>query len=203
MDNVKVAVIYYSTYGTNYEMAKRAAEAARQAGAEVRLRKVRETAPREVVEAQDAWVAQEERTSQVETATPDDMEWADGYIFSSPTRYGGAASQMRSFIDTLGPLWQEGKLADKTFTAMTSAQNPHGGQETTLQTLYITAMHWGAIMVTPGYTDEVIFDAGGNPYGASVSAGGAGLTEEIGAAIEYQARRLVRITRSLREGSDS
>src|SRR5690625_6387680 len=41
------------------------------------------------------------------------------------------------------PIWSEGKLTNKTFSAMASAQNPHGGQETTLQTLYITAMHWG------------------------------------------------------------
>ena len=46
MENVKLAVIYYSTYGTNYEMARVAAEAAEDAGAEVRLRKVRSTFPR-------------------------------------------------------------------------------------------------------------------------------------------------------------
>lgn len=203
MSRVKVAVVFYTTYGTNYDMAQRAAEAARDAGAEVRLRQVRETAPREVVEAQDAWKEQQERMSDVETATPDDLVWADAFLFSSPTRYGGATSQMRAFIDTLGPIWQEGKLADKTFTAMTSAENPHGGQETTLQTLYITAMHWGAILVTPGYSDPVIFEAGGNPYGASVSAGGDGLTEAIGAAIDYQARRLVDVTGRLLRGDEA
>lgn len=192
--SVKLAIVYYSTYGTNYEMAELAAEAAREAGAEVRLRKVRETAPREVVEAQDAWVAQEERTSDVKEATPDDLVWADAFLFSTPTRYGGAASQMRSFIDTLGPIWQEGKLVNKTFSAMTSAQNPHGGQETTLQTLYITAMHWGAILVPPGYSDPAIFASGGNPYGASVSAGGDGITDEIEASIRHQTRRLIEVT---------
>lgn len=194
MAQVKLAIIYYSTYGTNHQMAEVAAEAARQAGAEVRLRKVRETAPREVVEAQEAWKAQAEKTSDVPEATPDDMVWADAYLFSAPTRYGGAASQMRSFIDTLGPIWQEGKLADKLVSAMTSAQNPHGGQETTLQTLYYTFMHWGAIIVTPGYTDPAVFAAGGNPYGVSVSAGGEGVTDEIREAIRHQTRRLVRTT---------
>jgi NAD(P)H dehydrogenase (quinone) len=121
------------------------------------------------------------------------MEWANAYLFSAPTRYGGAASQMRSFIDTLGPLWQEGKLANKTVTAMTSAQNPHGGQETTLQTLYYTFMHWGAIIVPPGYTDPAVFASGGNPYGVSVTATGEGLSEEIKASIRHQARRLVEV----------
>jgi NAD(P)H dehydrogenase (quinone) len=197
MSKVKLAIVYYSTYGTNHQMAETAAEAAREAGAEVRLRKVRETAPQGVVRAQEAWSAQAEKTEHIEEATPEDMVWADAYLFSAPTRYGGAASQMRSFIDTLGPIWQEGKLADKTFTAMTSAGNPHGGQETTLQTLYVTAMHWGAILVPPGYTDPAVFGAGGNPYGTSVTAGGEGLGEESEAAIRHQARRLVEITGKL------
>jgi NAD(P)H dehydrogenase (quinone) len=200
MDPIKVAVIYYSTYGTNHGMAEAAAGAARDAGAEVRLRKVRETAPAEVVQAQDAWSKQAQRTANIEEATPDDMEWADAYLFSAPTRYGGAASQMRAFIDTLGPLWQAGKLADKVVTAMTSASNPHGGQETTLQTMYYTFMHWGSIIVTPGYTDDVVAAAGGNPYGVSVTAG-SDLSDEEKAAIRYQATRLVRTAERFRRGA--
>jgi NAD(P)H dehydrogenase (quinone) len=191
--SVKVAVVYYSTYGTNHQMAQTAADAAREAGAEVRLLKVRETAPREVVEAQEAWSAQAQRTADVPEASPDDMVWADAYILSAPTRYGGAASQMRAFIDTLGPIWQKGHLANKVATAMTSASNPHGGQETTLLTLYTTFMHWGAIIVTPGYTDQAVSDAGGNPYGTSVTAG-KGLSDEEKAAIRHQARRAVELT---------
>ena len=190
----KVLVVYYSTYGHNHQMAQAAAEAAEAAGAEVRLRKVRETAPDDVVEAQEAWKAQKECEADVPTVSDDDMVWADGYFLSAPTRYGGAASQMRSFIDTLGPLWQKGQLADKTFTATTSAQNPHGGQETTLQTLYVTAMHWGCVLVPPGYTDGSVFAAGGNPYGTTVTASGDGISDESIEAIRHQARRLVRFT---------
>jgi NAD(P)H dehydrogenase (quinone) len=197
MSGVKLAIVYYSTYGTNHRMAEVAAEAAREAGAEVRLRKARETAPDEVVAAQEAWSAQRSRTEDVPEASADDMVWADAYLFSSPTRYGGAASQMRAFIDTLGPVWQEGKLADKAVTAMTSAGNPHGGQETTLLTLYVTFMHWGAVIVTPGYTDQAVFGAGGNPYGTSVTAGDE-LSEESKAAIRHQTRRLISIAERLR-----
>ena len=195
----KITVIYYSTYGHNLTMAKEAAEAAEAAGAEVRLRKVAETAPREVVEAQDAWAAKEKLETDIPDVSHDDMTWADGYFLSSPTRYGGATSQMRSFIDTLGPLWMDGKLADKTFTATTSAQNPHGGQETTLQTLYITAMHWGCILVPPGYTDQAVFAAGGNPYGATVTADGPDVSDESLAAIRHQAERLVRFTEKVKD----
>ena len=194
MAKVKLAIVYYSTYGTNHQMAEVAAEAAREAGAEVRLLRVRETAPEGVVKAQEAWSAHAEKTAGLPEATPEDLVWADAYLFSAPTRYGGAASQMRSFIDTLGPVWQEGKLANKTFSAMSSAMNPHGGQETTLQTLYITAMHWGAILVPPGYTDQAVFAAGGNPYGSTVTAKNEPLSEEDKAAIRHQTRRLVEIT---------
>ncbi|ALW88015.1 NAD(P)H:quinone oxidoreductase [Deinococcus actinosclerus] len=194
---VKLAIVYYSTYGTNHAMAQVAAEAARAAGAEVRVLKVPETAPQAVIDTQDAWKAQQERTADVPTATPADLEWADAYLFSTPTRFGGAASQMRAFIDTLGGLWGTGKLANKTFSAMTSAQNPNGGQETTLQTMYITAMHWGSIIVAPGYTDQAIFASGGNPYGASVTANGQPLSGEDRATIAHQAKRLVEVTAKL------
>jgi NAD(P)H dehydrogenase (quinone) len=192
MSDVRLAILFYSTYGTNHRMAEIAAEAAREAGAEVRLLRVPETAPREVVEGQDAWKAQAEKTADIPEVTHADMEWANGYLISAPTRYGVVASQMRAFIDTLGGLWFEGKLANKTFSAMTSAQNTHGGQETTLQSLYVTAMHWGAIIVAPGYTDPVLFEAGGNPYGVSAKAGE--VTDKIESAIRHQAKRQVEIT---------
>ena len=194
MNDVKLAVIYYSTYGTNHEMAQVARGAGRDAGAEVRLLKVPETAPEEVVAGQEAWVAQRDATADVPVVSDDDMVWADAYLFSAPTRYGGAASQMRAFIDTLGPLWSEGKLVDKHVSAMTSAQNAHGGQETTLQSLYVTFMHWGTIIVTPGYGDPAFFAAGGNPYGTSVSADGTSLSDEAREAIAYQTRRLLTVT---------
>ena len=192
----KIAVVFYSTYGTNHAMAKIAAEAAEAAGAEVRLLRVRETAPKEIVEGQDAWKAQQAKMDDIPEVTPDDMDWADGYFFSAPTRYGVVASQMRAFIDTLGPLWQKGGLADKTFTATTSAQNVHGGQETTLISLYTTAMHWGSIIVAPGYTSEVLFESGGNPYGFSAQAGKLDATGEK--AIRHQAERLVAMTKKIR-----
>lgn len=192
MSDVKLAVLFYSTYGTNHRMAEIAAEAAREAGAEVRLLRFPETAPAEVVAGQDAWKAQAEKTAHIPEVTHADMEWANGYLISSPTRYGVPSSQVRAFIDTLGGLWFQGKLANKTFSAMTSAQNTHGGQETTLISLYTTAMHWGAIITAPGYTDPVLFEAGGNPYGVSAKAGE--VTDKIEAAIRHQAKRQVELT---------
>jgi NAD(P)H dehydrogenase (quinone) len=195
MSNVKLAIVYYSTYGTNHQMAEIAAEAARAAGAEVRVLRVAETAPAEVVAGQDAWKAQADKSVDIPVATPADMEWANAYLFSAPTRFGTVASQMRAFIDTLGGQWFSGALANKAVSAMTSAQNLHGGMETTLMGLYTTFMHWGAIIVVPGYTDPSIFAAGGNPYGSVAVAGK--VTEEATAAIQHQAKRLVEVAAKL------
>lgn len=192
MSAPKILVAFYSTYGTSQGVAEAAAEAAKAAGAEVRLVRFAETAPAEVVASQDAWAAQAERMSSIPVISHDDMVWADGYFWTAPTRYGSAPSQVRAFIDTLGPLWMEGKLANKTFTATTSAQNVHGGQEATLLGLYTSVMHWGAIVVAPGYTDASLFAAGGNPYGFSTEAGK--FTDEGRAAVAHQAKRLVEMT---------
>jgi NAD(P)H dehydrogenase (quinone) len=192
MTNVRLAIVFYSTYGTNHQMAEIAAEAARTAGAEVRLLKVRETVPETVIAGQPAWKAQAEKTAAVAHATPDDMEWANAYMFSAPTRFGVSASQLRAFIDSLGGLWAQGKLANKAVTAMSSAQNAHGGQETTILGLYTTMMHWGAIIVPPGYTDPIQFQAGGNPYGVTVTANNEAIPEPLKEAIRHQARRLVQ-----------
>ncbi|PTW45213.1 NAD(P)H:quinone oxidoreductase type IV [Rhodovulum kholense] len=195
MAQPKVAVIFYSTYGTNHQIAEAAAEAAAAAGAEVRLRRVAETAPEEVVKGQEAWAAQAEKMAHIPEATPEDLAWADAFFFSAPTRFGVAASQLRAFIDTLGPVWQQGKLANKAVTATSSAMNLHGGQEGTLLTLYPTFMHWGSILVPPGFTDESVTAAGGNPYGYSAKAGEF---DDAGkAAVTHQARRLVEVAGKL------
>jgi NAD(P)H dehydrogenase (quinone) len=193
---VKLAILFYSTYGTNQTMAEIAAGAARAAGAEVRLLRIAETAPAEVVNSQDGWKAQVSRASALPVATPADMEWANAYLFSTPTRFGGAASQLRSFIDTLGGQWFSGALANKPVSAMTSAQNPHGGQEATILSLYTTFLHWGSVIVAPGYTDASIFAAGGNPYGYSHTQG-AEFDDKAKAAIAHQAKRLVEMAAKL------
>lgn len=196
--SVKLAIVYYSAYGTNYEMASIAAEAAKAEGIEVRLLKAAETAPAEVVAEQDAWKAHADKTANIPVATAADMEWANAYLFSAPTRFGVMSSQMRAFIDTLGGVWFKGGLANKAVSAMSSAQNTHGGQEATLLSFYTTMFHWGSIVVAPGYTDESIFKTGGNPYGYSHTQGQE-FTAESKASITHQTKRLIEIAKKLNQ----
>lgn len=202
MSNVKLAVIFYSMGGTNFQLAKWAEEGAKEAGAEVKLLKVQELAPGSVIQENEAWKATMDATKDVPVATSDDLEWADAIIFSTPTRFGNMTSQMKQFLDIQGGLWASGKTVNKVVSAMTSAQNPHGGQEATILSLYTSMMHWGAIIVTPGYTDPVLFGAGGNPYGTSVSVDQDGkMVEDVQAAVKHQANRTVSVAASVKKGS--
>src|ERR1700739_4570634 len=138
-------------------MAQRVAAAAESAGAEVRIRHVAETHDPGSFAHNPAWTANYEATKDLPAATGEDIVWADGVIFGSPPRFGSVASQLRTFLDSLGGLWSEGKLADKVYAGFTSSNTLHGGQETTLLTLYVTLMHFGGIIVAPGYTDPLKF----------------------------------------------
>lgn len=193
MDKVKLAIIYYSMTGTNYQLAKWAEEAAAKAGAEVRVLKVQELAPEEVVNSNPVWKKLTEDTEDVPVASSDDLVWADAIIFSSPTRFGNVTSQIKNFMDLQGRIWAEGKLMNKVVSAMSSAQNSHGGQEQTIQAIYTTMMHWGAIIVAPGYTDSSVYKAGGNPYGTSVTVDENGMVEDVEDAVKHQAKRMVEI----------
>lgn len=202
MSNVNLAVIFYSMGGTNYQLAKWAEEGAKELGAEVRVLKVEELAPQSVIERNEGWKATVEKTKDVPVATSEDIEWADAIIFSVPTRFGNMPSQMKQFLDTQGGLWASGKTVNKVVSAMTSAQNPHGGQEATLLSLYTSMMHWGAIIATPGYTDPVIFGAGGNPYGTSVTVDQNGqMVENVEAAVKHQAKRTVQVAEWVKKGN--
>ena len=187
----KLAVIYYSATGHGTTMARRVA--AESAGAEVRVRHVAETLDPESFAHNPAWTANYEATKDLPAATGDDIVWADAVIFGSPTRFGSPAAQLRAFLDSLGGLWSQGKLADKVYAAFTSSNTLHGGQETTLVSLYLTLMHFGGLIMPPGYTDPVKF-VDGNPYGVSLVSTHDNIEvidEPTANALDHLARRVV------------
>lgn len=201
MANVKLAIIYYSSTGTNYKMAKWAEEAAASVGAEVKLAKVKENAPQQAIASNPAWQAHAEATADVPEAEVDLLDWADAIIFSIPTRFGHVPSQFQQFLDSTGGLWAQGKLANKIVSAMSSAQNAHGGQEATVLAIYTSMFHWGAIVAAPGYTDDSLFKAGGNPYGTTVSVDqDNNMVEDVEDAVKHQAKRTVQVAGWMKDG---
>ncbi|MFJ5487023.1 NAD(P)H:quinone oxidoreductase [Hansschlegelia beijingensis] len=162
----KVLVLYYSTYGHVETMADAVAEGARQAGAEVAVKRVPETVPQEIAEKSHFKLDQK-----APIATVDELPEYDAIIFGAPTRFGTVASQMRSFIDQTGGLWFSGKLVGKVGSVFTSTATQHGGQESTILSFIPTLLHHGMVVVGLPYSfagqmnmDEI---TGGSPYGAS------------------------------------
>ena len=83
------------------------------------------------------------------------------------------------------------------YAGFTATQTKHGGQESTLISLYTAVMHWGGILVPPGYTDPVKFDDG-NPYGASkVTEETTELDETDTNAIDHLVARTIEVARRL------
>jgi NAD(P)H dehydrogenase (quinone) len=196
---VNVCVIYYSATGTVHALARAVAEGAEKAGASVRLLKVAETAPPQLIATNDAWGRNIEATADVPVAGLEDLEWADAVVFGTPTRFGTPAAQLKAFIDGTGPLWRRNALAGKVFSAFTSSGTPHGGQESTILGLSNVFYHWGGIIVPPGYTDPIQFRTG-NPYGTSHTAG-LGLPDDVTLeGARHQGRHVVDVAAALKAG---
>ncbi|MFK0119774.1 NAD(P)H:quinone oxidoreductase [Streptomyces sp. NPDC090994] len=197
-DAVKVAVIYYSSTGHVADIAHEIAETAEKAGAEVRLRKVRELAPRDAIESNPAWAAHAAASAGIPEAQVDDIVWADAVLMGSPTRFGNVSAQLKQFLDTLGGAWRKGELADKVYSGFTSTGSPHGGNESTLLALMHSFHHFGGIVVAPGFTHPDKF-VDGNPYGtAHHDAGGTAPVGDVTRnAARVQAERVVTLARAV------
>lgn len=198
---VKVSVIFYSATGNVTALARQIAAAAEKAGAEVRLRRVAELAPQAAIDSNPAWAANVAEIASIPEATPEDVDWADAVIVGSPTRFGNIASQLKQFLDTLGGLWFQGKLANKVYSGFASASGKHGGNESTLLALYNSFHHFGGIVVAPGYANETLF-ANASPYGVS-HWNGSDIDETTLAAAAAQAERVVETAAALKAGRET
>jgi NAD(P)H dehydrogenase (quinone) len=192
----RILVVYYSATGHVHALAEGVADGAAAAGAEVRLRPVEELAPEMLISQNQAWGRHRSEISDEPTATPEDLDWADGVAFGTPTRFGNVAAQLKMYLDQAGELWQQGRLVNKVVTSFTSSQTEHGGQESTILALNNTFYHWGSIVLPLGYTAGEVFNGGGNPYGASYTSGtrvGAPDADTLAVAAA-QGRRLARVS---------
>ena len=175
---MKILVAYYSMYGHVYKLARSAAEGAKEVkGAQVALKRVPETLPKEVLEKMGALSAQKEQAD-VPLCAVDDLAAADAVIFGTPTRFGNMCGQMRQFLDATGGLWLKGAMVGKVGSVLTSAATQHGGQESTLLSFHITLLHQGMVVAGLPYAYQGQMSmaemTGGTPYGASTIAGGKG-----------------------------
>src|SRR5690349_3310408 len=105
----RIAVIYYSATGNVHMLAEGIAEGAAEGGADVRLRRVAELAPEEAIQQNQVWARHRDETKDtVEEAELGDLEWADGFAFGTPVRFGNPAAQLKQYLDMAGGLWFQG-----------------------------------------------------------------------------------------------
>lgn len=169
----KVLVLYYSSYGHIETMAEAIASGAREAGAQVDVKRVPETVPEDVARSSHFKLEQA-----APIATIAELEDYDAIVIGTGTRFGRMSSQMASFLDQAGGLWARGALNGKVGAAFTSSATQHGGNENTLFSIITNLLHFGMTIVGLPYShagqmavDEV---AGGAPYGATTITGGDG-----------------------------
>lgn len=201
MATANVLIAFYSRNGSTEKMAQAVAEGARAAGAEVRLRRARDIVHPDVMAKAPGWAENSVRMhSQYPAPTSEDAEWADAIIFGTPTRFGNAAAELKAYIDSLGGLWFQGKLNGKVGSAFTSTSTPHGGNETTILSLYNPLAHLGFVIVPTGYLDPAAFKAG-TPYGASHVSGqnSSPPTEDELAVARFQGKRVTQVAAALRK----
>jgi len=201
---MKVLVLYYSMYGHVHRMAEAVAAGVREVpGAEVDLRRVPETLPKEVLEKMGA-VESGKAFAHVPICKVEELPGYDAIIFGTPTRFGNMCGQMRQFLDATGQLWFAGALVGKVGSVFASTATQHGGQESTLLSFHITLLHQGMVIVGLPYAfqgqmrnDEI---TGGSPYGATTIAGTKGErnpSENELAAARFQGRHVATITARL------
>jgi NAD(P)H dehydrogenase (quinone) len=192
----KILVLYYSSWGHMEQMAKAAAEGAREAGATVTIKRVPELVPEAVAKAAYYKLDQE-----APVAEPTELADYDGVIFGISTRYGGMAAQLKNFLDQTGPLWVKGALVNKVATVMSSTATQHGGAELAILSTQASLQHHGMIIVPLSYAYQgqsgVDVVRGGSPYGMttiSASDGSRQPSEQELEGAKFQGKRMAEIT---------
>jgi NAD(P)H dehydrogenase (quinone) len=195
----KILIAFYSRNGSTEALAKAVAEGAAAEGAEIRLRRAREFVGPDIMAQAPGWAESAARMNALyEAPTADDADWADAIVFGTPTRFGSPSAELKAYIDSLGGLWFGGKLNGKVGSAFVSTQSAHGGNESTILSLYNPMAHLGLIIVPTGYADASVFKAG-TPYGASAVSGANPLpTEDELEVARFQGRRVAGVAKLLR-----
>jgi NAD(P)H dehydrogenase (quinone) len=171
----KVYIIFYSRYGNTLKLAQAVEEGAKSVeGVEVVMRRVEELVPDFVIEKDERWAEMKKHIeANFEPAKTEDLLDADAVIFGSPTRFGNMSSQLKYFIDKTAGVWLQGGLAGKVGAAFTSTSSMHGGQESTLLSMYLPMLHHGMLICGIPYTHPELSTTrdGCSPYGASAVTG--------------------------------
>ena len=199
----KVLVLFYSTYGHAFAMAKATVEGVEAAGSTATLKRIPETLSTEILEKMHAVQAQT-AFADVPLITTAELTQYDAIILVTATRFGSVPAQVQTFFDTTGQLWYTGALVGKVGSVIVSTATQHGGQENSIGVVHTFFLHHGMVIVgLPGSfqgqfgVDEV---KGLTPYGASTIAGGQGERQPSAVELDgarFQGKHVANIARKL------
>jgi NAD(P)H dehydrogenase (quinone) len=161
---LNILILFYSRGGTTAAMANQVARGVESIPhTDAILRTVPEISP---VCEQTAPAIPEQGAPY---ATLDDLRRCHGLALGSPTHFGNMAAALKHFIDSTTPLWFSGALINKPAGAFTSSNSLHGGQESTLLSMYLPMLHHGMLIMGIPYNEHALREtsSGGTPYGPS------------------------------------
>jgi len=168
----KIFIVLYSMYGHVFKLANEVKKGIEKVpGFEVKIFKVAETLPEEVLQKMHA------TTFDLPVLDPrgDEILQADGLLFGIPSRFGLMPAQMKNFFDGLGGHWGKGSLNGKPAGVFFSTAQQHGGLESIALTTVVAFSHLGMVFVPVGYSHPLLFDTteviGASQYGAGTIAG--------------------------------
>lgn len=175
---MKILVLFYSTYGHVFELAKAVVAGAQSIDKmQVTLKRVPETLSDEVLAMMGAVEAQK-AFADLPVAKINELADYDAVIFGTPTRFGMMAAQMKAFLDGSGGLWAKGALVGKIGSVFTASATQHGGQESTILNFHTVLLHHGMLIAGLPYSFAGISTmteiTGGSPYGAGTIVGADG-----------------------------
>jgi NAD(P)H dehydrogenase (quinone) len=102
MQDVNVVIVFYSRTGLTEKLALAAAVGAVQAKANIRLRRLPETAGEETIARDPAWKENHQRMSWEYIAPREaDAAWAEGLVVAIPEWMSLASPEVKAYLDSL------------------------------------------------------------------------------------------------------
>lgn len=127
MQDVNVVVVFYSRTGSTERLALAAAVGAVQGRANIRLRRLTDSADEATIESDPAWKENLARMNKEFVAPREaDAVWADAIVLGTPGGADTLSTEFKRYFDTLHALRAQGKLEGKigaVFTQGSSADS--------------------------------------------------------------------------------
>lgn len=187
---IKIIVLYHSRHGTTQQLARHIARGIESvANCQASLRTVADINPNDAHPAVDPFIELHE------------LKQCNGLAIGSPVWFGNMSAAMKHFWDQTTSLWIAGDLIDKPACVFTSSSSPHGGQETTQQSMMLPLLHHGMMVMGLPYSEPSLHTSfkGGTPYGASSISkqGHSGLDKQVIELAFAQGQRLAKAALAL------